>query len=239
LQIPVAGISNYKGMKIIVSLTSWNKRIDQAKNTVDSILKQTRKADLIRLNLDFYNFPKGFGDTPKWVNEYLDKYDNFKVKFEAADMKVWEKIIPTVYEEEGDYILVTVDDDVTYPETYLEEIEENMKDCDWLCTKSDEYTMGQYMAYGPRATTALSLEVDYDFMKNVPLDDHGIYWILQKYKCKRGHKIKSECQDRQAGYSFRRFFMNTDDEANLQDTSCDYPFEEFKKERAYMRSRGI
>lgn len=225
--------------KIIVSLTSWTKRIGQAKSTVDSILNQTRKPDLVRLNLDFDNFPRGFGDTPAWVKEYLDKYNSFKVKFEAADMKVWQKIMPTIYEEEDEYILVTVDDDVTYPLTYLEEIEENMKECDWLCTKSDEYTMGQYMVYGPRAIDAIRNEVDYDFMKNVPLDDHGIYWILQKYKLIRGHKIASECEDRQAGYSFRRFFTDVSDVSKLQDTSGDYPFEEFVKERQYMQKRGI
>ena len=226
-------------MKIIVSLTSWTKRIEQAKSTVDSILNQTRKPDLVRLNLDFDNFPRGFGDTPAWVNEYLDKYDSFKVKFEAADMKVWQKIMPTIYEEKDEYILVTVDDDVTYPPTYIEEIEENMKECDWLCTKSDEYTMGQYMVYGPRAVDVIRNEVDYDFMKNVPLDDHGLYWILQKYKLIRGHKIASECEDRQAGYSFRRFFTNVSDVSKLQDTSCDYPYEEFVKERMYMQKRGI
>lgn len=225
--------------KITVSMTSWSKRIGQAKSTVDSILNQTRKPDLVRLNLDFDNFPRGFGDTPAWVKEYLDKYDSFKVKFEAADMKVWQKIMPTIYEEEDEYILVTVDDDVTYPPTYLEEVEENMKECDWLCTKSDEYTMGQYMVYGPRAVEAIGNEVDYDFIKNVPLDDHGIYWILQKYKLIRGHKIASECEDRQAGYSFRRFFTDVSDVSKLQDTSGDYPFEEFVKERQYMQKRGI
>ena len=226
-------------MKIIVSLTSWSKRIGQAKSTVDSILNQTRKPDLVRLNLDFDNFPRGFGDTPDWIKEYLDKYDNFKVRFEASDMKVWQKIMPTIYEEEDEYILVTVDDDVTYPPTYLEEVENNMKECDWLCTKSDEYTMGQYMVYGPRAVDALRNEVDYDFMKNVPLDDHGIYWILQKYKLIRGHKIASECEDRQAGYSFRRFFIDCDEVSKLQDTTCNYPIEEFQKEREYMHRRGI
>ena len=226
-------------MKIIVSLTSWSKRINQAHNTIKSILNQTRKPDLVRLNLDFDNFPFGYADLPVELINLDKENDNLDIHFEDSDMKVWEKIMPTIYNIEGEYILVTLDDDVTYPETYLEEIEENMKDCDWLCTKSDEYTMGQYMVYGPRAVAALREEVDYDFMKNVPLDDHGIYWILQKYHLKRGHKIKSECQDRQAGYSFRRFFVNVDDVGNLQDTSGDYPFEEFVKERAYMQKRRI
>ena len=229
-------------MKIIVSLTSWTKRIEQARATVDSILNQTRKPDLICLNLDFENFPRGFGDTPAWVNEYLDKYDSFKVKFEATDMKVWQKIMPTIWRLNGNFkdtVVITVDDDVSYPETYVEEVERNMANADWLCTKSDEYTMGQYCVYGERALAALNNEVDYDFMKNVPLDDHGIYWIIQKYKLKRGHKINSVCEDRQAGYSFRRFFMNVSDVSKLQDTSGDYPFEEFVKERVYMQKRGI
>lgn len=221
-------------MKIIVSLTSWSKRINQTHNTLKSIINQTRRPDLVRLNLDFDNFKSGCADLPSELIELCD------IHFEEHDLKVWEKIMPTIRDiEDNDYILVTLDDDVTYPPTYLEEIEQNMKDCDWLCTKSDEYTMGQYMAYGPRAIDAIRREVDEDFMKNVPLDDHGIYWILQKYHLKRGKKIKSTCQDRQAGYSFRRFFMNVDDISKLQDTCGDYPHEQFVKEHKYMQKRGI
>lgn len=228
-------------MKIIVSLTSWTKRIEQAKSTVDSILNQTRKPDRIYLNLDYDNFPKGMGSVPEWVEEYNQK-GLIDVSFEAADMKVWQKIMPTIWRLDSNFkdtIIITVDDDVSYPETYVEEVEHNMANADWLCTKSDEYTMGQYCVYGERALAALDNEVDYDFMKNVPLDDHGIYWILQKYKLIRGHKIASECEDRQAGYSFRRFFTEVSDVSKLQDTSGDYPFEEFQKERVYMQKRGI
>ena len=226
-------------MKIIVSLTSWSKRINQAHNTIKSILNQTRKPDLVRLNLDFDNFPFGYADLPVELINLDKENDNLDIHFEDSDMKVWEKIMPTIYNIEGEYILVTLDDDVTYPETYLEEIEENMKDCDWLCTKSDEYTMGQYMVYGPKAVAALREEVDYDFMKNIPLDDHGIYWILRKYNLKRGLKIKSECKDREEGYSFRRLFVKCDDVAELKDTSCGYPNEMFITQLNYLIKRGI
>lgn len=227
-------------MNIIVSFTSWTKRIGQAKATVDSIINQTRKPDRIELNLDVENFPNGFQDTPDWVREYTEKYENFYVYFNLKDLKVYSKLVPTIVRHAGEqYILVTLDDDVTYPDKYLEEIETNMKDCDWLCTKSDEFTMGQYCVYGPSAITAFLMEIDMDLIENVPLDDHALFWIMHKYKLKRGKKTSSEAEDRQQGYSFRRYFVNTDKPEELLDTSCGYPQEQFEKERAYMHKRGI
>ena len=130
-------------MRIVVSLTSWNKRIEQCKQTIDSILNQTRKPDAIYLNLDYDNFPNGYADIPSWICEYVAKYYNFHVNFRLHDLKVWQKIMPTIkeYDTSSDYILVTIDDDVTYPSKYLEEVEDNMQECDWLCTKSNQYTM--------------------------------------------------------------------------------------------------
>ena len=110
--------------KIIVSMTSWSKRIKQAETTVKTLLEQTRKPDLLELNLDLENFPHGIPDLPKWVMEFREKYPNFKVYFRGDDIKV--------------------------------------------------------------------------------------------------------------GYSFRRFFVNVEDESKLLDTSCGYPSEEFDKERKYL-----
>lgn len=227
-------------MRVVCSMTTWSKRIGQCKPTVMSILNQTRKPDLFVINLDYDNFPNGYKDIPEWMNEFEKEYDNLEIHFEEHDMKVYEKFIPTIRRYiDNDYILVTLDCDVTYPPTYLEEVENNMKDCDWLCTKSDEYTMGQYMVYGPRAVAALREEIDDDLILNIPLDDHLCFWVLNKYRLKRGHKINSVCEDRQAGYSFRRFFVECEDVSKLQDTTCDYPIEEFQKERVYMQKRGI
>lgn len=233
-------MNNQVKNRIVCSMTTWSKRINQCKPTVIDILTQTRKPDLFVINLDFDNFPNGYVDIPEWLKELDKEYDNLEIHFEEHDMKVYEKFIPTIRRYTGDdYILVTHDCDVNYPSTYLEEIEENMKDCDWLCTKDDVITRGQEMVYGPRAVAALREEIDDDLILNIPLDDHLCFWVLNKYKLKRGHKIKSQTSDRQAGYSFRRFFVETDDISKLQDTSCDYPFEEFVKERAYMQKRGI
>lgn len=131
-------------MRIISSMTTWSKRIGQCKATVDSILLQTRKPDLLVINLDYDNFPNGYADIPSWMCEYIAKYDNFRVNFRLHDLKVWQKIMPTIWslnDNFKDTIIVTHDDDVTYPETYLAEVEANLLGYDWLCTKSDTYTM--------------------------------------------------------------------------------------------------
>lgn len=131
-------------MQVIVSMTTWSKRISQCKATVDSILSQTRKPDSFEMNLDYDNFPNGFDDIPVWMCEYAAKYNNFHVNFRLHDLKVWQKIMPTIWNLNNNFkdtIIVTIDCDVTYPETYLAEVEANLTGYDWLCTKSNTYTM--------------------------------------------------------------------------------------------------
>ena len=66
--------------KLIVSLTSWKKRIGNANITIESILNQTRKADSVELNLDRENFPNGLSDLPDSITE-LKKSGKIKVFF--------------------------------------------------------------------------------------------------------------------------------------------------------------
>lgn len=224
-------------MRIIASLTSWNKRIDSAVQTVKSFLAQDHGDFGVELNLDFQNFPNKYKDLPDELVE-LEMTDNrFDIFWRDTDLKVWQKIYPTIWRHVGQrYILVTGDDDITYPTTYFKEIEENMKDVDWLCTNHDVYTQGQAMAYGFNAIDKFLRHVDMDFIKNVPLDDHGLFWIMKKYNLKRGKKIEHGFEDRQVGYSFRRYWLNDDPSKIL---AGDYPREQFIKEHAYLHKRGI
>ena len=196
---------------IIVGITSWKKRIDGCVETIKSLLDQDFDDYTIELNLDYQNFPL-----------------------------CWQKIAPTIWRHrEESYTLVTCDDDVTYPRTYLSEIAENIKGNDWLCTRWPDITQGQYMTYGPRAIDALLHHVDLNLIRNCPLDDHPIYWIIKKYNLKRGAPIQSVPVDRKEGYSFRRYFVDVEDPSKLNDSYCDYPIEQFKRERAYMHAVGI
>ena len=226
-------------MKIIVGITSWKKRIDGCVETIKSLLDQDYADYRIELNLDYENFPLGYMELPVSLLE-LTENNKMRISWRTNDLRVWQKLIPTVCKHYGEqYILVTCDDDVQYPRTYLSEIAENFKTADWLCTKYDDITMGEYMAYGPRAVEAIAKHVDKEAMENCPLDDHLIYWILQKYNLTRGKKIQSIPVDRKEGYSFRRYFVDVEDPSKLLNTSCNYPIEEFIKERNWMKKKGI
>lgn len=222
-------------MQIIVSLTTWSKRINSCKPTLDSILNQTRKPDLIEINLSYEQFPHGMADVPQFLKEMP-----VKIYWKEKDQHVWDKIMPTAHRHAGeDCIIITIDDDVNYPLTYIEEIEKNMEGNDWLCSQWDDITQGQYMVYGKAAIDAFLKHIDDDFIENVPLDDLGLFWVMQKYKLRRGKKITAKCVDRQQGHSFRRFFVDGYDEAELKDSTCEYPHREFVKETNYLHMRGI
>lgn len=226
-------------MRIIVSMTTWNKRIGQCEPTLLDILNQDRKPDLFVINVDRENFPNGYDDIPEFMKKIDRENENLEIHFEEKDLHVYEKFIPTIRRYTDDYILVTIDCDTNYPKEYLSEVERNMEGYDWLCTFDDVMTRGQECVYGPAAVRALREEIDDDLMKNVPLDDHLVLYILRKHHLKRGPKTECRTSDRQAGYSFRRYFVKTDDVSKLNDTSCEYPREEFLKEYSYMVKRGI
>ena len=224
-------------MKIIVSLTTWSKRISDCRTTIESMLKQNRRPDAIELNLDLENFPRGLADIPDWLKEMEAMNDNLWIYFRQSDIKCYQKFIPTIRRHCGTrYILVTADDDQEYPTNYLERIEKNMENADWLCTTHDVYTFGQYMSYGPRAIGAMLSKIDDDAIKNCPLDDHLIFHLMNKFKLVRGKNIGLQPKDLELGYSFRRYWLK-DDPANVR--HGDYPREQFVKERAYMQKRGI
>ena len=92
--------------KIIVSLTSWSKRINNLPTVLNTILEQTVKPDYIVLNL-------AYGEVlPDNVAEYL-RIHNVEI-IRVADTKVYKKLIPTLKKYPND-IVITIDDDWLYP----------------------------------------------------------------------------------------------------------------------------
>lgn len=107
--------------KLIVSFTSWNKRIQYCKHTIDLMMNQTVLPDKIILNLSEEEFPNKKYDLPiELVNEEIDN-DKFEIYWVKENTTVWKKIIPTMDRFPNDLVF-SIDDDIEYPSNYIEEM---------------------------------------------------------------------------------------------------------------------
>ena len=98
--------------RIIVSLTTWSKRIRNIPIVLDTIFAQTVPPDFVVLNLSYDE------QIPADVNDYIKLHD-IKVA-RMPDMKVFKKLIPTLKKYPNDCV-ISIDDDWLYPETMIED----------------------------------------------------------------------------------------------------------------------
>ena len=104
--------------RIIVTLTTWSKRIGNIPTVLDTIYAQTRKPDLVVLNLAYDEV------VPDEVQSYLNEH-SVEVN-RMPDTKVYKKLIPTLKKYPNDCI-IPIDDDWLYPEGMIEEFMEMHK----------------------------------------------------------------------------------------------------------------
>ena len=116
---PNKGITHIKRKpKLIVSLTSYPRRINVVSLVIDSLLRQSLKPDMVILWLAEDEFPEKERDLPKTLLRY--------VKFGLTirwyhNIRSYKKIIPALSFYPND-IIVTADDDSIYPEYWLERL---------------------------------------------------------------------------------------------------------------------
>lgn len=96
--------------QVIVSLTSFPYRIPTIHLTIESLLSQTMKPDMIILWLAKEQFPNLEKDLPESLLK-LQK-DGLTIKW-CNDIRSYKKLIPTLKEYPDD-IIITVDDDCIY-----------------------------------------------------------------------------------------------------------------------------
>lgn len=107
--------------KIVVSLTSYPARIDVVPATIGSLLRQTVKPDCIVLWLGEEKFPNQ--ELPK-IYEKLREC-GVEIRF-RQDLKSHTKYFYAIQEFPED-IIITVDDDLLYRETLIEELYSSYK----------------------------------------------------------------------------------------------------------------
>lgn len=101
--------------RLIVSLTSFPARIKTVNYTIESILLQKKKANLVVLWLATEQFPNKEKDLPK----HLLRLTQFGLIIKwCNDIRSYKKLVPALEEYPND-IIVTADDDIWYPPEWL------------------------------------------------------------------------------------------------------------------------
>lgn len=110
---------NERTPRIIVSLTSFPRRIGYVGEVIEQMLVQTVKPDEIILWLSKEQFPEREKELP----ESLLKYQAYGVKIEwcDGDIKAYKKFLPALKKYPDD-ILIIVDDDLVYPIDLVEKL---------------------------------------------------------------------------------------------------------------------
>ena len=102
--------------KVIVSLTSYGRRVSRVYYTIISLLRQTFKPDEIILWLDYENWNDS--NIPGSLKD-LKTY-GLNIKY-CKDLKSYKKLIPTLVEY-PDSLIITCDDDIYYPKNMVERL---------------------------------------------------------------------------------------------------------------------
>ena len=107
-------ISDLCKNRVVISLTSFPARIDKVYLCINSLLRQSVRADKIVLWLADTQFPNGRG-IPENLKRLVGK--DFEIRF-CDDIKSYKKIFYSAQEYKNE-IIITVDDDTLYPEDWL------------------------------------------------------------------------------------------------------------------------
>lgn len=225
-------------MKVIVSLTSWKKRIETSVMTIKSIMNQDYPEYHIELNLDRENFPSGISDLPA---ELVDMCSDQKLKIYWSDwdMKVWEKSVPTMRRHRGeDYVMIQADDDVIYSRTYISSVVrqlENFPECEYFNTQSSGIA-GEYSVFRSSLLNKAEPYLTDNFIREVKVDDCCWLHIFNKFHVSMAPRIQEKLtEDRLLGYSFRREFSDKlpqgiSDVSEWNKTIGEYPMKVLQKE---------
>jgi len=152
-----------KKKKIIISMTSWPKRIKNVFHVLKTLVNQDVKPDLIEINLSIIEFPKKENSLPTELISFIHKNKNIEINWVKKDTGVFKKIIPTIKKFYGmDYYLLSVDDDFLYRKDYISMMINYLETykSDSFCLAGNRIIIGSVMIYN-------SLSFEYDFIEKL------------------------------------------------------------------------
>lgn len=166
---------------LIVSLTTWSKRISNIPLVLDTIFGQSRLPDKVVINLAFDEA------IPPDVQDYIIEH-GVEV-FRTEDTKVYKKFIPTL-NRYPHACVVNVDDDMLYPKTMLEDFwsVHQLYPDNPICG-NHSFCFGRMCHCGEASLTKREFFGDYldcidsDVMRNCPSSD----LVYSYFATKAGH----------------------------------------------------
>lgn len=107
-------------MRVIVSFTSYPPRIDTVYRVVESLYRQTVRADEIVLYLSIEEFPDAEESIPHSLRRCVGK-GGFRIEWVKGNLKSHKKYYYALQQYRKD-IVITVDDDVIYADTMISDL---------------------------------------------------------------------------------------------------------------------
>lgn len=167
--------------RIIISLTTWKKRIGNIPGVLDSIFNQTLPPDLVVINLAHDEI------IPQNIKDYINNH-NIEIN-RVQDTKVYKKIIPTLKKYPNDCI-IAIDDDWLYPREMIKDFMDCHKKYPSHPISGNRFVMfGMQCHCGCASLTKAEFlgdyldKIDSDVINNCPSDDL-VYTFLS---IKSGH----------------------------------------------------
>lgn len=198
--------------EIIVSMTSWKKRINNVAKVVFSILINSVKPDKIICNLSTDEFPKKEKELPENLL-LLQETTCLEINWVKENTKTFKKIIPTLQKNFGkDYYLFSIDDDELYEEDYIKTGIKYLENHNVVVitkrSTSDKGVWGGMTCYNAKIFRPIFWESLAPIMIETSLDDEYINAYLKYVKesifcCQENHTIKynDSFPNRGKGYS--------------------------------------
>lgn len=104
---------------IVVSITSWIKRIGYVKKVIESIMENTIQPDRVYLNLSKSEFVNV--ELPKDLVAYFESDERLIINWvDGENTKTMKKVFPILQYLDDDDIIITADDDIIFPNDLIE-----------------------------------------------------------------------------------------------------------------------
>lgn len=104
---------------IVVSITSWIKRIGYVKKVIESIMDNTIQPDRVYLNLSKSEFVNV--ELPKDLVAYFESDERLIINWvDGENTKTMKKVFPILQYLDDDDIIITADDDIIFPKDLIE-----------------------------------------------------------------------------------------------------------------------